>query len=210
MASHRYLSLEDIRSKAIEAEDKGHFAVAIVLLEKCLERQPVDGFGWLVLSDAYKAVSRLKDCRNALMHAIDYATKDNHWPVQMRLGMVAALQGLHEEAEKWFATALKHDEAQTHLWTWTIRAANLITLERFSGAEQLMRNAIESGIQDEEMDEAYHTLARALMAQGRYADAETAFRKTLRRAGDCENISPGLAAVDGFEAALDLIQSLPE
>ena len=151
MDNEQFRLFDDVRDMGIEAEKLGNLAVAIILLERCLQLRPIDGFGWLVLSDAYKAIARYNDCKSALLESFEYAADSDRWVVECRLGMVASKQGQFEEAEHWFNRMCQSHEANCQLWPWIMRASNLIALEQFEPAEQLIRQAIENRLQGDNL-----------------------------------------------------------
>ena len=203
-----FASLSDIRHAAIAAEGEGRFVAAIILLEQCLRSDPLDGFGWLVLSDAYKATGDYRACRRALDHALEYAPGAEQWIVQNRLAMLASQLGLFEEAEHWFAAANEAEEAKRHRWLLILRGANLIDLERFTEAEKVLREAIALEDGDDELDEAHHSLGIALLRQGEFDAARQSLERAAKICPESTQTGIALKSLEGVAEAIRLAGQL--
>ena len=201
-----FMSASEVRLKAIEAEGQGRYVAAIILLEQCLQLDCVDGYGWLVLSDAYKAIGRFSACARALESALEYAPDSERWIVENRMAMLAAQQGRYEQAEQWFHRACAADGAKDLRWPLILRGANLIDLERYAVAQDVLRQAIRIEGQSDELDEAYHTLGVALMGQGLYDAAKEEFKRALGIKPDSAQTQLALKSLEGVEDALSIAQ----
>jgi tetratricopeptide (TPR) repeat protein len=195
-----FASISEIRRSAIAAESEGRFVAAIILLEQCLRIDPLDGYGWLVLSDAQKSIGDYVACRKSLNLALQYAADSEQWIVQTRLGMLASQLGFFKEAEQWYEAANVAEEAKRQRWLLVLRGDNLINLERYAEAENVLQEAIAMEGKGDELDEAYHTLGIALLRQGDFDGA----RQSLERAAE---ISPESTQT---RIALQSLEGVPE
>jgi tetratricopeptide (TPR) repeat protein len=203
-----FISISDVRRQAIDAEDQGRYVAAIILLEQCVQLNPVDSYAWLVLSDAYKAIGRFSASAQALARALEYAPDSERWIVEIRLATLATKQGLFKQAEKWFLAASTADGVRGLRWPLILRGANLIDLQRFAQAEELLRQAFGIEGESDELDEAYHTLGVALIGQGKYAAATEAFRGAAEINPDSTQTKLALKSLEGVEEALSIGQQL--
>jgi tetratricopeptide (TPR) repeat protein len=180
-------------------------------LEQCLRFDPLDGYAWLVLSDAYKAIMKYGDCVNALDRALEHAPESRRWYVEFRMASVLVEQGRLQDAEQWFASACTADEANRHRWTFILRASNLLHLGEYARAENLLRQAVLiEGDTDEldELDEAHHTLGQALMLQGKYEAAEEEFKRAAALEPSSAPTQMALKALQGVDRAIEIAGEL--
>jgi tetratricopeptide (TPR) repeat protein len=157
-----FRSNSDVRRLAIGAQEKGKHVAAIVVLNECLRLNPADSFGWLVLSDAHRAINNLSRSADALANALDYADESHRWIVEIRLATLAIVRGRFDEAENWFRRASSAEDARGQRWPLILRGANLIKLERHAEAEAILKEAVVMEGEVDELDEAHHTLGTAL------------------------------------------------
>lgn len=203
-----FVSLSEIRRAGIVAESEGRFVAAIILLEQCLRIDPMDGFGWLILSDAYKATGDYRACRKALDHALGYAPDSEQWIVQTRLAKLACDLGRFEEAEHWFEAANVAEEAKRQQWLLVLRGANFIDLERFTDAEKVLQEAIAVEGGGDELDEAYHTLGIALLRQGEFDAARQSLERAAKISPESTQTRIALKSLEGVAEAIRLAGQL--
>jgi tetratricopeptide (TPR) repeat protein len=203
-----FLEVSDVRARAIEAEEQGRYVEAILLLEQCLRFDAADGYAWLVLSDAYKAIERTSDCADALRNALNYAPEPERWIVEVRLAMLAIKSGDFPQAEEWFLRACAAEGTLGQRWPLILRGSNLLAMEEFSRAEEVLRGAIEMEGERTEIDEAYRTFGLALTAQGCYEAALDAFRRAAEFDPDSTPNQEALTSLERIEEARAIAEEL--
>lgn len=203
-----FLSLSDIRKKGIAAEDEGRHVAAIILLEECLRADYLDSFGWLVLSDAYRAIGRYTDCARALDCALEHAPESKQWIAYVRHAMLATEQGQFARAEQFFETAADHAGAQLLRWPFTLRAHNLIQMECFERAEELLRLAVAIDDDGDDLDEVFHNLGMALIGQGKYDAAREALTRAIEINSESKPSQSALTCLDGVLEAITLAEQI--
>jgi len=200
-----FLSISDVRKKGIAAEDEDRHVAAVILLEQCLRADFLDGYGWLVLADAYKAIGRYADCASALDAALEHAPASERWIVQIRYAMWATERGKFAMAEQYFKTACEDGGSRSLRWPLTLRAANLMRLECFERAEELLRQAVAiDDDDDDDLDEAFHNLGLALIGQGKYDAAKEALSRAIEIDPESKPTQLALRCLDGVAEATTL------
>jgi len=189
------------KQRAIELEESGCYVAAAILLKSVVDVAPEDSFAWLVLSDCLKAMGQLTRCREALEQVLVHSPSDHKWIVFVRLAMLERKRGHFQEADHWFIKASLEEGARDYHWVNILRAANLILLEDFAAAEQVIRSVIENGSPLDDPDEAYNILGLSLLGQDKYLDARDALTTSFRLAENSEIPKRALMATESIEEA---------
>lgn len=202
------VSLADLRRQAFEAIEADRYVVGTILLERFLQSDPHDGYGWFMLSDTYRATGHFKESKQAMLTSLEHSPAQHQWSVLVRLGIIEKAMGDHVVAEDWFSRASEDSSFFEFRWPSVLRANNLIKLERFSETEWVLRTALEIPDEDDLLDEVWHTLGVALIGQRKYAAARSAFQMALECDPQQPKSSDALNYLAGIEDAEQLLLNL--
>lgn len=193
------VSLADLRCRAFEAIEADRYVVGTILLERFLQSDPDDGYGWFMLSDAYRATGHLKQSKQAMLTSLEHSSAQQQWLVFTRLAIIAKEMGDHAVAEDWFSRASEGSSFFKFRWPSVLRANNLIKLERFSEAEAVLRTALEISDESDDLDETWNQLGVALLGQRKYDAARSAFQKAV----ECDPQQTGSKAALVYLAGIE-------
>lgn len=200
-----------LREFGIKCEEQEAFSAAVIALKAHLESDPTDSFAWLTLGDAFKVLSRFKDARAAMDHALTHAPNSRRWIIMTRRAVLEEKSGHHEETEVWYERAFAEPDFSTSRWPHTLRGGNLILLERFVEAERHLRRAtkLDSIDDEDDLDEAWHMLGVSLLGQERLDEAAEAFRQALVVNPEFEMSRIQLEGLKQVAVARQMIVELP-